>query len=365
MIRGDGGTIMKAKLAVIGMVLILASQCLGQGHTFVEFDPPGSVSTVAIAINSSGQIAGYYEDSASTVHGFLRDTSGSITTFDVPGAATGNGTGTGTQALNDAGEIVGYYNPSAAPTENEGFTRDASGNFTVVQVAGYTTTQVFSVNNGGQIAGCTTQTDYCSSDASSGTVGFVTNLSGDAVTFSPSGADAVIPLSINKGGSVAGFYSATDGSHGFVRGPGGGITEFDPPNTFSEPGAGAYPFAINDSGLVVGYYWDNAIPYQIRGFSRTARGVITAFDAPGTTPDTYPTSVNAAGTIVGWFVVPGAQYGKWGAFVREPSGTITEFEAPGADVQKNGTIAYSINAAGQIAGSYYDSAGILHGFLRN
>jgi hypothetical protein len=362
MIYGNEGAIhMKCRPAAIGMMLMLASQCVGQGHTFVEFDPPGSIFTVPRAINSSGEIAGYYEDSGLTLHGFLRDASGSITTFDMPGAATGNVTGTIPQALNDSGEVVGYYNPTSAPAESEGFIRDASGNFTVVQVADYTATQVFSVNNGGQIAGCTAQTDYCYNYGSTGTVGFLTNLSGDALIFSPSGADTVIPVSINNRGAVAGYYSATDGIHGFTRGPGGSITEFDPPNTLFGPGAGTFPSAINDSGLVVGYYWDNTNDQiRIRGFFRTAKGIITAFDAPGTTSDTYPTSVNAAGTIVGYCVE-----GKWGAFVREPSGTIIAFEAPGAETHQGGTNPSSINAAGQIAGSYYDTAGVAHGFLRD
>ena len=355
---------MKSRLAAIGMVLMLVSKCVGQGHTFIEFDPPGSVYTIAAAINSAGEIAGYYEDSGSTLHGFFRNTSGSITSFDMPGAATGNGTGTVPRALNDSGEIVGYYNPNSAPDENEGFIRDASGNLTVVQVAGYTATEVFSVNSSGQIAGCTAQTDFCYNYGSTGTVGFLTDLSGEAFTFSPSGADTVIPLSINNHGFVAGYYSGTDATHGFIRSPGSSITEFDPPNTLFGSGAGTFPSAINDSGLAVGDYWDNSND-QIRGFFRTAKGVITVFDAPGTTPGTYPTSVNGAGMIVGWCVVPGVHVGKVEAFVRHPSGTIAVFEAPGAAAERGGTIASSINAAGQIAGYYYDTAGIPHGFLRD
>jgi hypothetical protein len=44
------------------------------------FDPPGSDATIALSINASGAIAGYYRDSVGP-HGFMRASDGTITTF--------------------------------------------------------------------------------------------------------------------------------------------------------------------------------------------------------------------------------------------------------------------------------------------
>jgi len=45
--------------------------------------------------------------------------------------------------------------------------------------------------------------------------------------------------------------------------------------------------------------------------------------------------------------------------------TFTEFEAPGSGTAAfQGTVAISINTSGVIAGEYYDSTGVSHGFVR-
>jgi probable HAF family extracellular repeat protein len=64
-------------------------------YTITPFDVPGSTSTNALGINNSGQIVGYYTDSAGAQHGFL-DTNGAFTTL--PFVPTG---------INNVGQIVG------------------------------------------------------------------------------------------------------------------------------------------------------------------------------------------------------------------------------------------------------------------
>ena len=65
--------------------------------------------TVANAINTAGTIAGFYYDTSLAFHGFMRTSSGTITTLDVPGAGTGEGSGTVANGINTAGDIVGYF----------------------------------------------------------------------------------------------------------------------------------------------------------------------------------------------------------------------------------------------------------------
>ena len=91
---------------------------------YTSFDPPGSTATSAHYINAGGEIAGTFATSTTEAEGFLRDALGNITTFTVSGATTRYGiyvTG-----LNSSGEIAGYYEDG----DGYGFLRDASGNIT-------------------------------------------------------------------------------------------------------------------------------------------------------------------------------------------------------------------------------------------
>jgi hypothetical protein len=49
--------------------------------TCTTFDPPESMYTYPVGI-AAGTIAGYYQDSAAALHGFVRRSGGTITTFD-------------------------------------------------------------------------------------------------------------------------------------------------------------------------------------------------------------------------------------------------------------------------------------------
>jgi uncharacterized membrane protein len=79
--------------------------------TFTEFDPPNSTGTfpasinsTGVAVNSSGQVTGWWSDANDLDHGFTRDTSGNSTTCDAPGAAY---YGTRVASINDSGELAG------------------------------------------------------------------------------------------------------------------------------------------------------------------------------------------------------------------------------------------------------------------
>jgi hypothetical protein len=101
---------------------------------------------------------------------------------------------------------------------------------------------------------------------------------------------------------------------------------------------------------------------------------LVEFDAPGSATavsqacaplcGTVAYANNALGAIVGSYtdanVVPHG-------FLRSPAGTITSFDAPGAGLGSGldeGTVAYSINTAGVIAGQYQDPSLAFHGFIR-
>lgn len=74
-----------------------------EGTTFTPFDVPGSSSTSAQDISTSGAIVGVYQDPAGKTHGFIREGS-QYTTIDVPGA-----TGTRVFGINPGGTVVGAF----------------------------------------------------------------------------------------------------------------------------------------------------------------------------------------------------------------------------------------------------------------
>lgn len=92
----------------------------------------------------------------------------------------------------------------------------------------------------------------------------------------------------------------------------------------------------------------------------------TIFEAPGAGTGKYqgtaPTCINAAKTIAGiYFDSSNLAHG----FVRLADGTIAPFDAPGAGTGKNqGTFPLSINTAGTIVGMYSDASNVYHGFVR-
>jgi len=137
-----------------------------------------------------------------------------------------------------------------------------------------------------------------------------------------SGASDVIVTSVNRGGTVSGYYlSATDNvMRGFLQDPQGKLTPFDHPNAVkhsaTEPEywsdyGGTYPEQFADKGTVVGYYTilrDNGT-WWTRGFTWTRTGGWTSLDfaevvhAPADVPPpgygNQLFGMNDRGTLVG------------------------------------------------------------------
>ncbi len=343
---------------MLALTSIVAPVCaLAAKGDIVSFDPPGSTFTVPYGINESGTIVGYYQDAQFIYHGFVRDLSGSITTFDAPGAAIAPNAGTLAFGINDAGQIVGYYSPATAPGTSIGYIRDAIGTITSIQASNATYTQPSAINSAGQVAGCAARNLYCN-DIGSHDEGIVRDISGNITVSFPQNSITVNPLSINSKGDVTGFYLDSKNSfHGFTRASTGKITEFDAPGAYSLGGsAGTRPWSINDNTAVAGFYQDATL--RTRGFVRDPKGNITSFDAPGTLTQTTAVAINAGGAITGWYSdSTGATHG----FFRDHLGTFTGFDAPGGQGE---TYGISLNRSGQIVGYYLDTKWVGHGFLR-
>src|ERR1051326_8674936 len=113
---GDSMTIVHRDRAIFALCVAF---CLGMfglvlpdvafAATFVTFDIPGAEGIDPSSINPAGVITGQYGDGF-RVHGFVRATNGTITTFDAPGSIISFALSfTPAGVINPAGVITGNY----------------------------------------------------------------------------------------------------------------------------------------------------------------------------------------------------------------------------------------------------------------
>jgi hypothetical protein len=312
----------------------LSANAGGTRPTITTFEAPGAGTapgqgTFPSGINALGVVTGFTRDPNSARHGFLRGPDGTFTIFDDPAAGScsascgtiGNGQGTRAYAINPAGTITGFFTDNSARCH--GYVRAADGTFTQIDAP----------------------------DAGTGPF--------------PQGTfpSEFTPAGINPAGAITGFYvDASSVQHGFVRAPGGQISEFDPAGSiFTNPNG------IDALGEITGFYFDSN--FVGHGFLRALDGTITSFDAPGAdrTPGsgngTFGVSLIPNGEVEGVYVdVNGVLHG----FVRSNQGIFSTFDAPGAGTGAGqGTLPESNNTPGAIAGNYIDGSNVNHGFLFN
>jgi probable HAF family extracellular repeat protein len=86
---------------------------------------------------------------------------------------------------------------------------------------------------------------------------------------------------------------------------------------------------------------------------RAADGTITTLAAPraGRRGSTFPTAINDRGVVVGYYRTgAGVSHG----FLRKPEGKFIHFDAPGA----TGTISIAVSPSGVVTGSYSDTSNV-------
>jgi probable HAF family extracellular repeat protein len=198
--------------------------------------------------------------------------------------------------------------------------------------------------------------------------GFIEQPGGQATSFDSLGSSCCTTTAgINdEGASVGDLCSCGPGPFlfdGFVRSADGSFTQLDDP--LSVP-ANTVPNAINDSGLIVGYYYDAS--GNIHGFIYK-QGTFTTLDFPGAMGTTL-LGVNNSGAMVGAYA--DASFALHGFLYR--NGTFTTIDAPGAGTNRaagcpfsgsEGTLATGISASGAIVGSTCNDAGQFGWVLRH
>jgi len=150
-----------------------------------------------------------------------------FTSFQAPGAGTGATQGTLALNINAAGVIVGSFLDSGNVFHC--FERAANGTFTTIDIAGAGTA------------------------AYQGTGGC---------------------WGINATGVIAGNYiDSNNAYHGFVRAADGTVTGFNAPGAGTGANQGTFPYSINSSGAITGFYWDSngvtpRLPARTQGRNR-------------------------------------------------------------------------------------------------
>jgi hypothetical protein len=360
----------------IGFLTLLLCACLGSALwlqaagkvKIIKFNAPGAGTgsgqgTEPLAINKSGAIAGFYLDSATVEHGFLRSAKGAFTNIDAPGAAT-----TQPESMNTAGDISGFYSDSNGVLH--GFLRNTSGTFTTIDAPHAGTakgqgTEALNIDpSGTAIAGI-----YI--DSAGVNHGFVRATNGMITEFSAKGAGngsgqgtfTAGVDGINHAGTVPGTYADSGGVfHSFVRSAKGVMTKFAVSGAGTGSGQGVIVSGINTAAEVAGVYIDSA--GADHGYV-LAKSKVTKFNVSGagtgSGQGTEPENINTGGDTTGQYIdSSGVNHG----FLRISSGKIGTFNVPGAGTASGqGTIPSSNNDTDAITGTYVDSSGVFHGFL--
>jgi uncharacterized membrane protein len=166
------------------------------GGKLKSFNLPKATDTYAVAVNNSGVMAGYYLDAKAVPHGFVRNTDGSFTTFSIPDVEALYFT---TAGINSIGQVVGTYITDPQHYDNHGFLRDVDGTITTLDLGGGGDTDVYAINDGGQIVG-----GYDNH-------GFLRDADGTITTLDYPGADdGTLAVSVNKKAQIAGRYLTCD-----------------------------------------------------------------------------------------------------------------------------------------------------------
>jgi uncharacterized protein (TIGR03437 family) len=261
-------------MKTLGFLLLAAGAAHGQSYT--TFDPPGATASSAIAINNPGQILGSYTDVAGSSHCYLRSANGAtLTTIDPPAAAL-----PGTFAcsgMNNLGQIVGSFRDASGLRF---YIRSASGEFTVFDPPGtpYGGAAATGINDRGEVVGTPASPPY-------GGVGFLRHSDGTMEVLSSSVGN-IVPMSINNKGEIGGWVlngSSQGTQHGFLRTADGVYTKYDLPGTISYTRISA----VNNVG-------------QIAGFSVSGPGFVRNADGTVLVLDQHPVNgINDSGVVVG------------------------------------------------------------------
>jgi hypothetical protein len=253
--------------------------------------------------------------------------------FSIPSA-----TAPSTQTMiNNPGDVAGTYAVSD-PSAQLGFVRLADGSVTQFSAFGALNLQVSGIDYAGSVVGTAT-------DALGQTHCFVKHNGEPARNLLTIKTESCQTTTMNDNGVVVGNLLTEQGVSSYFRQSGAGAaTLFTISSNLADPRI----VAVNAAGAMTGWTDEGE-----DGFLLQADGSSVTFQIAGATNGTYPTSINASGSITGfdYIVLSESSVTKHG-FLRTPDGTITTFDPPGSAM----TVPLSINKSGAIVGYYSPSS---------
>lgn len=286
--------------ARFGLLAVMLGRGLAEAASYniTPFDYPGATATYAVRINNAGEVLGWYPDASRAPRYFVRSADGATyrAIADPPNAIAGETRCTG---LNNLGQIAGSFRDSAGIHQ---FIRSASGEFTIFDVGSvFPAPSVEDINDRGDVVG---RIGFPPDDDG----GFLRKADGSVIALKSSAPlGSIVPQSINNNGVIVGWVltgSSQGTQHGFVRSADGVYTKFDVPGTWTYTRITALNDSRQMAGVVVG-----------------GPGWVTNRDASITYLPAYLVSaINAAGNVAGYF----NEGTKTRAFVGTPGAPATE-----------------------------------------
>ncbi len=252
--------------------------------------------------------------------------------------------------ISDAGLISGIYG-GLSGTPEVGFTLAppyGQANYGVVAVPGSQYTDPFGVNDFGTVGGQNSTGLFVESG---GNYTEIVNPSELAQGDEFGGG-------LNDTGQLVGSYEGADfADHGFIYQI---ATRGFSPFTIGIGGQDIFPVAINDSGVVAGYYTPaNTLPHDTSFVGSPASGFTYLAGPAGTTGDVFAAGLNNQGQVVGSYYPTSNTVFPSGFIYNVATGTYLTLNDPiGIGTQIEG-----INNLDQIVGLYFDASGHTHSFL--
>jgi probable HAF family extracellular repeat protein len=297
-LAGDTGGTSGGTDIIWNTTTIIAPDAGGTASGFATIDNPGTTGNYTGGINDSGVIVGSSADDSGGWTGW--EYNGVFSTIGIAGSFYNN-----TTAINDLDQISGFNSPSS-PTPRYGFI-DTGGSYAQLSLSPYSTTD-YDINDSGVIVG---------------------------------------GIYLHTVSGVTPIYT------GFVDNN-GTITYLNAPGSLNSNGY-TYPSGINDADQVVGTF-ETSYGGNQQGFLYQNGNYTSINDPSAGAEGTDATDINNSGVIVGFYY---DSSDKLNGFV-DIGGTFTTIDDP---LGVEGTQVYGINNAGQIVGSYIDGSGVEHGFV--
>ncbi len=213
----------------------------------IDLGTLGGTVSQAYGINASGQIVGsanITNDAAGHAALWTNTNSGAID------LGTLGGTASQAKGINDSGQIVGFANTTGDSTTHAALWTNSSSPAIDIGTLGGSRSQAMGINDSGQIVGSA----YITGDTASHAA-LWTNGSSPAVDLGTLGGTSSQANSINSAGQMVGWADLSNNTSHAALWTSGASPAIDL-NMLIPTNSGwilSYPYAINDSGEIVGY----------------------------------------------------------------------------------------------------------------